>query len=304
MRRLLTARMLTRAGFFLLLGLLLGSCNQTDHTAQIEAHTKMAGELQSNRLYKAAVEEYKKVLTFDDLDVKRRANICYLIGRISYEDLKDYETAAAYYLRAKEYDPEGSFMAEASRNLVASLEKLGNVVDAKRQLDAAANVGAGPASSDDVAIAKIDGQPVWLSQVNDAIAALDPQTQKTLVTADAKREFAHQFVGMELLRQAAIRENYLTDPEIIKAQEQMTRRLLINKYLVDNVMPKVAGDTLDVRNFYTANKDSMYGGAPYDSVKAKVFMDYQNRKAESAYTDYIEKLAKSQRVEFLDQNIR
>lgn len=282
----------------------MGACSQIDNSARIDSHKKLAGELESNRLYRAAVAEYEKVLEYPDLDEKHRANICYLIARISYEDIRDFEQAAAYYLRAREYDPEGSFVQEASRNLVASLEKLGNVVDAKRQLDKAANVDSGPASDSDVVVAKIGDRSIWLSEINRQIAGLDPNVQKELLSAAGKREFVHQYVGVELLYQAAMRENYLSDPEIQAARERLTRQLLVNKYVMNNVIPKIKTDTLDVRNFYTANKDTRYDGKPYDSVRAQVFLDYQNQKAESAYDDYIRNLAQAERVEVFDKNVR
>ena len=159
---------------------------------------------------------------------------------------------------------------------------------------------AEPASADDVPVARIGGDPVWLSDVDDQINRLDPAAQKNFITPEAKREFAHQYVGAELLYRAAMRENYLSDPDIQKAQEQLTRQLLVNRYLVDKVMPNVAADSVDVMNFYKANRDSRYDGAPFDSVASQVFMDYHNQKAQSAYQDYIAKLAKQERVEFLD----
>lgn len=284
--------------------LILASCSGQDNAARIEMHKKLAGELENNRLYKDAVAEYEQALSYPDLDDQHRANLCYLIARDCFEDLHDYEKAAAYYVRAREYNPNGSFVQEASKNLVASLEKLGNVVDAKRQLSQAADIDAGPVSDSDLVVATIGDKKIWLSQVDKQIASLDPQTQKQLLDPGAKRKFVHQYVGRELLYQAAMRENYLSDPEIQAARDRLTKQLLVNKYLMNNVMPKVKTDTMDVRNFYEANKSTQYNDRPYDSVKAQVFMDYQNQKAESAYQEYISNLAQQQHVEFVDKNVK
>ncbi len=287
-----------------LAAVLFVSCGTVDHSAQIAQHKKLAGELHSNRLYHAAVDEYRRVLDFDELDGKQRANICYLVARTYFEDIKDYRNAAAFYLRAREYDPEGSFMSEASRNLVASLEKLGNVIDAKRQLSNATALDREAASTDDVAVAKIGDRTIWLSEIEDQIAALPPEAQKQFVSRASRIEFVRQYVGVELLHAAAMREDYLADPDIQKQQEQMVKQLLVNQFVVDKVIPQVQVDSLDVHNFYVANKDSRYNGVPYDSVRAKVFLDYQNEKAESAYSEYIARLAKAERVEFLDHNVK
>ena len=82
------------------------------------------------------------------------------------------------------------------------------------------------------------------------------------------------------------------------------KRLLVEKFVVEKVMPEVKIDTLDVRNFYLANKDSRYDSAPYDSVKAQVFLDYQSDKANAAYSNYIAKLAEAEKVEFMDYNVK
>jgi len=280
------------------------SCNQVDHTERIEQHKKLAGELHANRLFPSAIDEYKKALKYDDLDDGRRANINYLIARIYFKDLKEYEQAAAYYLRAREYDSEGSFMNEASKNLVASLEKLGNVLDAKRQLSSATDIDSGPATDDDVAVARISNRTVWLSEIDNHIAALPRDVQKQFLDRKAKVDLVRQYVGVELLYAAAVREDYLSDPEIQQQEEMLLKRLLVDRFVADKVMPQAPVDTMDLRNYYEANKETMYKGAPFDSVGGRVYLDYQTTKAESAYNDYISKLAAVEKVEFLDHNVK
>lgn len=280
------------------------SCGGVDHSGRIEQHKVMAGELQNNRLYEAAIDEYKKILGYDDVSDGQRANINYLIARVYYEDLKDYKNAAAYYVRAREYDPEGSFVTEASKNLVASLEKLGNVFDARRQLSAATDVDSQPRSDDDVAVAEIGGRKIWLSEIEDHIASLPPQVQEQLTSREARVEFLHQYVGVELLYNAAVREDYLSDPEIQRRQERMLRGLVVDRFVSEKVLPEIQVDTLDVKNFYLAHKADRYDDKPYDSVRSQVLMDYQSEKAEAAYSEYIEGLAKAEDVKFFDQNMQ
>jgi len=280
------------------------SCQKSGPTVDVEKSKKLAGELRDNKLYRGAIDEYRSLLDRAELDNTQHGNICYLIGRIYFEDLRDYENAAAYYVRAREYDPNGSYNDEASRNLVACLEKMGHMVDAKRELSAAANVTAQPKTVGDVAVAKIGGESIWRSDVEKQIQSLPADMQKQLLSPEAKRNFVRQYVGMELMYRAAKREGYDRDPEIQQRQEQLVKSLLVQKYVVDKVMPEVKIDTVDVRNFYLAKKEERYSGAPYDSVKAQVFLDYQNEKAESAFSEYVNRLAAGEQVEFLDQNIR
>lgn len=283
---------------------MMTSCQKSGPTIDVEQTKKLAGELRDNKLYRGAIDEYRALLDRANLDNSQRGNVCYLIGRIYFEDLRDYENAAAYYVRAKAYDPNGTYLDDASRNLVACLEKLGHLVDAKRELSAAANVVSQPRSAGDVAVAKIGNESIWQSDLDKQIQTLPADMQRQLLTPAAKREFLRQYVGMELMYRAAKREGYDRAPEIQQQQELMTKNLLVQKYVIDKVMPEVKIDTADVRNFYLARKNERYQNAPYDSVKAQVFLDYQNEKAESAFGDYVNRLAAGEQVEFLDQNVK
>ncbi|HUV31232.1 MAG TPA: hypothetical protein VMY05_09115 [Acidobacteriota bacterium] len=290
--------------FPLVVAALLVACQSESapDEAEMTLRKQLAGELRDNKLFEAAIEEYRAILQFKGVPPRQMANINYLIARIYFEDLKDYPKAASYYMRARALDPEGSFMAEASQNLVASLQKMGNVVDARRELAAAADVDGQPRSPDDVPVARIGEEPVWRSEVERAIQTLPPELQERILTPEAKVEFVRQYVGVELLYRAAARENYLSHPEIVRQQEQVVRKLVVDKYLVDKVIPQISIDTLDVRNYYLAHQGDRYDDKPYDSVRAQVFLDYQQEKAETAYSEYINRLAEGERVEFLDYN--
>lgn len=285
--------------------LVAGCSGSADHTEAIDRHKKLASELRDNRLYDAAVEEYQRILAYDELDDPTRAGINYLIGRLYFENIEDYEKAAGYYVRAKALDPNGDFVMEASKNLVTALERSGNLVNAKRQLDQLTDVGADPENDKDVAVARIGGVPVWRSQIEDAIEMLPPELQEQYTRDRAARvAFMHQYVASELFYHAAIREGFDDDKEIKQRTRELNRQLLVEKYVREKVLPQIQIDTSDVRNFYLANKDSRYNGAPYDSVQARVLIDYQSQKAESAFQDYVSMLARKERVEFLDQNVK
>ncbi|RKX27727.1 MAG: hypothetical protein DRP47_06125, partial [Candidatus Zixiibacteriota bacterium] len=263
-------------GVGLIVSMIVVSCMETtDYSAAIERHKKLAGELRDNRLYEAAIDEYSQILNIEGVDDKTRANIHYLTARIYYDHLQNYEKAAANYVCAQSLDPDASYAAEASRKLVASLEKMGNIVNAKRQLDNVVNLDAGPRNDKDVVVARIGGVPVYMSEIDDQIQTLPPEIQKQYLNRKAKIEFVHQHVGVELLYHAAVRENYGDDPEVKRRQHLFYKQLLVDRYVVDKVIPQVQIDTSDVSNFYLANKSKRYQDAPYDSVKAQVFLDYQ-----------------------------
>ena len=279
-------------------------CQQSAPAVDVEQLKAVAGELRETKLYQAAIEEYETILLRADLDDRQRGNINYLIGRVYFEDLQDYANAASYYVRARAYDPEGSYMQELSRNLVTSLERLGQFVDAKRELGAAVDIDTAPRPDGDVPVALIGADTVWLSRVETWVQSMPAQVQQQYANSSQRAEFVRQYVGQELLYRAALREGYDRDPEIIADREMLVRRLYVDRFLVAKVMPEVKIDTLDVRNYYQANRSARYDDAPYDSVRTQVFLDYQAEKAGAVYNDYIGKLVQAEQVTFLDHNLR
>ncbi len=286
------------------LAVALSACQKSGSAVDVDQAKKLAGDLRDNKLYGAAIEEYRALLANGSLSNAEKGNISYLIGKIYFEDLKDYENAAAYYVRSKDYDPNGNYISDASQNLVASLEKLGHLIDAKRELSEAADIDKPSSVPGDVPVAKIGATSIWRSEIERRIQSLPDETQKQLMSVEARKNFIRQYVGVELMYRAALREGYDKDPDIRQREELVVKNLLVQKYVANKVMPAVKIDTADVRNFYTANKAEKYKSQPYDSVKVQVFMDYQNSKMEAAYADYIGKLASAEQVEFLDNNVR
>jgi tetratricopeptide (TPR) repeat protein len=269
-----------------------------------ERNKKLAGELRDNKLYRAAIEEYEQLLRMSELEDAERANVCYLMGKVYFEDLGDYSNAAACFVRARALDPNGSFMPELSKSLVASFQKMGRIVDASRQMAAVTDIDTTAPRSGDEIVAKVGGEPIWRSEVEEQIQTLPADLQQRLINPSARAEYLHQYVGIEVLYRAAMREGYDGNQQIQRQQRMLHKKLLVDQYVLDKVMPQVRVDTADVRNFYLAHKDQAYRGAPYDSVRAQVFLDYQTEKAEAAFSEYVARLAEAEKVEFFDDRMR
>jgi tetratricopeptide (TPR) repeat protein len=266
---------------------------------------RLAGELTDNNLYEAAVEEYKKILKNSELSDESEANISYLIARLYFENIRDYEQAAAFYVRARALNPNGSFYSEAGKNLIACLEKMGHMVDAKRALDRAVDIDSVHAAhKGETMVAKIGEIPVYLSQLENEIQKLPPEAQKQYVGVEGRRKFLSQYIGLELMYRAAVRENYQADPEIVRQKEDLEKQLLISKYINKNVVPTINIDTADVRTFYLAHKSDRYGDKPYEDVQNQLFIDYQQEKAQQAFMEYVSKLASVENVRLFEENIK
>lgn len=277
---------------------------QSSSTPDPELISKTAGELRSNRLYEAAIEEYRKIAEAGELPVGRRGSAAYLIARIYFDDLKDYENAAAWYVRARMFNPNADYDAEASRSLVTCLEKMGQFANASRQLRSLTDIDSEPADSNDVAVAVVGDRTIYRSEIEREIEQLSPEAQKELLTPGKFRDFVQQYAGYELLYRAAVREGFDRDPEILQARDRMLRNAVLNKFVTEKVLDGVTIDSTDVRNFYQANRAERYNNQPFDSVRSQVTFDYQSQKANSVLNDYIRKLAEAERFEIYEQNLR
>jgi len=272
---------------------------------QLKVEKELAGELADNNLYRAAVAEYKKVLDDNGLTNQERANINYLIGRIYFDNLHDYESAAAHYVMARSLNPEGSFFEEAGKNLIASMEKMGHIVDAKRELDKSVNIDSVAAAHEGEAmVAKIGNVPVYMSDLDNEIQNLPPEMQKQYLGREGKLKFLQQYIGLELMYRAAVREGLDNDPEVSKKIRLFEKQTMAEKYITENVMPEINIDSSDVLNYYRAHKSDKYGDKQYDEVKNQVFFDYQQDKAQQAFSDYVGKLAKAENVQVFEDNVR
>ncbi|UCD94623.1 MAG: hypothetical protein JSU69_00810 [Candidatus Zixiibacteriota bacterium] len=265
----------------------------------------LAGELADNNLYAASIDEYTKILDDPDLDIETRANINYMIAKTYFDNLFDYEKAAAHYIKARSLNPEAGFYNEAGKNLIACLEKMGRIVDAKRELDKTVNIDSVYAAHEgETVVARIGEVPIFLSEIDNEIQSLPPEAQGRFLGREGKLAFLNQFVGMELMYRAAVREGFNDDADIISKKQALEKQLLIEKYIIENVMPEINIDTSDVRNYYLANKEMKYGDKSYEEVKTQVLIDYQQEKAQQAFSDYVARLSVVEKVRIFEENVK
>jgi len=288
-----------------LLAVMFFSGGQKANPEDISVQKSLAGELADNNLYKAAVEQYEDILKDKNLDAETAANINYMIGRICFENLSDYENAAAHYIKARSLNPDGSFYDEAGKKLIACMEKMGHILDAKRELDKAVNIDSVYAEhKGETVVAKIGDKPVFMSDIEDNIQNLPPEMQKQFTTKENKIDALNGYIGIELIYRAAIRDGYNEKPEIVKLTERLDKQAVVDRYLKDKVMGDIKIDQSDVKNYYEAHKSDKYGDKPLSEVKDQVYRDYQSEKSQQAFQDYVNKLAAVEDVKVFEEKIK
>jgi len=175
---------------------------------------------------------------------------------------------------------------------------------AKRELDKTVNIDSIYTEHEgETVIAKIGDKPVFMSDIEENIQNLPPQMQEKFLSRESKLEALNGYIGVELIYRAAVREGYISNPEIVKLSERITKQAVVDSYLQEKVMKNVTIDDNDLHNYYLANKDDKYNGKEFEDVNEQVYRDYQAEKTRQAFQDYVNKLAAVENVQIFEEKI-
>jgi tetratricopeptide (TPR) repeat protein len=264
---------------------------------------RLAGELADNNLPEASIEEYKSILSAGGLDDKEQGAINYLIGKTYFEKIGDYEKAAAYYIRARALDPEGSYSDELGKNLIASLERMGRRLDAKRELDRQTNINPDTSRTAGKVIAKIGDRKITVTDFNEELRQLPQDMQDKINSPEEKRKFLDQVIGRDLIYHAALREGFDKETAVRKDLHRLEKEYLIQYYSQQKIAPTVRPDTADLRLYFNANKDK-YGKKTFDAAREDVTRDYMNYIGSRAIMEYMKKLMQAEQVQVFEENLK
>ncbi len=274
------------------------------HTGDLVDTAKMlAGELADNNLPQAAIEEYQKVLDIGLLTNGERGAIHYLIGDLYFNDVGNYEQAAAHYVRARALDENAPYSAEAGKKLITCLERLGRRQEAQRELDVQANLNPDTTKTPGKLVAKVGSSNITLADFEQAIDHLPQAMQDKLSDPKEKRKFLDQMIGRELIYHAALREGLDKNAEAQQALKDIEEDYLVQYYTRQKIAPTVKPDSADVRLYYKAHK-SEYGDKEFDEVRDQVFQDYIQYIGQKAINDYIGTLMKAEPVQVFEENVK
>jgi tetratricopeptide (TPR) repeat protein len=263
---------------------------------------RLAGELADNNLPTAAIDEYRRILERGSLDNSQRGAINYLIGKIYFEAIGDYEQAAAYYIKARSLDEQASYNAEAGKNLIACLEKLGRSLDARRELDYQTSLEPDSSQPAGKRVALVGSGEITVSQFKEAFNALPPAMQQQMNTPESKRQFLDQLIGRELIYHAALREGYDSDPRVLRDLRMLEKDYLVQVYSQEKIAPTVKPDSADLMLYYNGNKEK-YGDKDFNEVRETVMQDYGAYIGQKAINEYVSGLLQAEPVQVFEENI-
>ncbi len=262
-------------------------------------------ELQNNKLYQAAIEEYGQIIDNPAVPAAKRANYAYTIGEIYQNELGDYENAAANYIRARALGPRPELADKISLRLVECFENLGRSFDAARQLatSTAEEKEQQPAEPGTV-VARIGDREITMTEVEKELQQLPVPIQKEFSSREKKLEFLRQYIGMELLYKSGLRRGIDRQPAVKEQLVDAKRQMVIDEILRTEILDKIDVSEADLDLFYQAHKEDLFEGKPKEEVRSQIQQEYMRLKQREMYSKMIDELITAEPVEIYEENIK
>jgi peptidyl-prolyl cis-trans isomerase C len=115
--------------------------------------------------------------------------------------------------------------------------------------------GGGEASAGDKqVVARIDGQPITLIDLQQRLAQQQPFVQARYASPERRKELLENLIRFEILAREAKRRGYDRDPEVVRHQQQR----LVDKMVADELDRALKPEDIpeaELRRFYQDNQD-------------------------------------------------
>ncbi len=216
----------------------------------------LAAALESQGLYKQAVDQYASYLEVAQAPAEQRANILYRMGTIYLDQLSDYENALASFLRISHLYPKAAIVRDAEKRMVRCFEELQRGGAAQRKLKQLTDLdpdqepqGAGPV------VAQIGDRKITLDQLESELNQMPDMQRKQYEAPDKKREYLKSKLFEELLYDMALRKEYNKDREVRQQVQRIEKMILAQKVLQEEVTQKIQVSQGDLDLYYKANPD-------------------------------------------------
>ena len=247
---------------------------------------QIGAKLHSAGISEEAAKYYEKYLQSDLSSPQSKAKVAFSLGEI-FSDLGKDKIALSWFYQVEIFDPKSPYKDEAAKNIVALLEKLKMFSAAKRELAEQTELSSDTQEIPQgaVEVARIEGKKYYQHQIQEALDSLPEHLRKAFSSEEGKGQFLQKFIADELLYRKAARLNFLDDPAIKKQLNSITKQLLIQKLVEDEIKSKVKVDDSDLKNYFSANQQNYIQPemATISQIKIK------NKKIAKQIVDQLEK---------------
>lgn len=269
-------------------------------TVDIFFQQTLASELLDNKLYQQAISEYDKIIQSGRIHRKKEANLNYIIGNIYMNNLNDYESAAARFVKARLLSPDDELLKKINKNLVTCFERMGRSLDAQRELDKMTLLHKpSQEKGTQKIVARIGKREISMSDLENEIQKLPPSVSSQFKDKTKKLEFLKQWVANELFYDTALRKGYDQDKEVIEAVFQMKKQLMINKLLKEEIPSDIQISESEIKLYYDAHKED-FKDKKIDEVKAQIEAELLRQRQEEAYMKLVSQMMEAEKVKIYE----
>jgi len=214
---------------------------------------ELANKLAAKNLAEAAAGAYSRYLDVCRPQAQEAAFTHMRIGEL-YMKTHRYEDALAHLYTAEALDK--TVGEHTGVKIVEALEKLQRPREARYEMKQRTDVGnAGDVDNDSSPIVARIGEDYIRESDIDALMSSLPRELAPMVSQPEIRDtLINQYVVQEMLYRKALREGADKTPEIRQTLDMMTKQIVVQQMLQDEVMKNVAVTDLDLRTYYEAHK--------------------------------------------------
>ncbi|MBN2000819.1 hypothetical protein JW935_24935 [candidate division KSB1 bacterium] len=292
-----------------------GCSKEKKPTVDSDKLRSYAGDLVNNKLYEQAISVYIQYLNDYSIEKREQANVNYIIADLYADRIKNYENALAYYLKVKHLYPESSLMEQVNKKIVMCLERLERSEDAQQALDEAVQLDPTKVKKKrpGAVVARIGTREVTQGDLDFELQQLPPSIREQLTGRDKKIEFLREYVATELLYDTAQRASLDKDPDVIEGAFQAKKALMVRKLLEERVAAKVKIENSDIELYFQAHKDkyaekdengNIVREKQFSEVTRQVASDLYQQRYQEAYLELIEKMIRTEEVQFFESRIQ
>ena len=276
----------------------------TKNAVSFEQAKRYASKLANSELYPQAVGEFERILRDYNLSDREAGSILYQIGDISAEHLRDPGKALAAFIKIQELYPDHPLKDDIERKIIAQLDKMGMSKQAQLRLSETVDPGKQVSETEpSVVVARIGDRAITSDEIEDALADLPPEIAEQLIDPQAKGRFLQDYVGQQLLYDAALRAGYDKHQKTVEMFESARKNILISTYFNDNIANRVEISQSDIGYFYEIHK-AEFGDKPLDEIRPQVENALRQQKMAEIHQSVIDELIKTEKVQLFPENLK
>ncbi len=211
-------------------------------------------KLHASGITKEAILKYQQYLEYSNVNSTEYSKLAYTIGTM-YEETGGLEKALSWFYQVESVDSNSKYKKDANKRIVSLLEKLGKHSAAKYALKDSTSINKSNKKNGGVIVAKIEGSPIYLHQIDSEIDRLPPQIKQQFKSKKGRIQYVQKYIADELMLKKARKLRLDESDEYRKRLADIEKQLLVQEIVKSEIQGKVTVAESDMKNYFKANNE-------------------------------------------------